>query len=912
MVRQPAVLDPLDSLGTAGTHESPRPSAIVQRRSVLSLMDAGAQRSVTLLSAPAGYGKTVVAGDWASRVHAWAAVAHTSISEEGGALDDFWTVALRALDAGGVDVSGLTAGPSPNDAGPALVREIGQRIQRHGQPVVWVLDCDEFALGRAEGQQLHRLLSASGGALRLVLLTRSDPPLPLHRYRLAGQLTEVRASELAFTVSEVAAVLRHAGVDLRPTEVSELHARTAGWPAGLAFAAMWLAGRRDTRQAIRDFRGDTANVGAYLMSEVLATQPPELQEFLLRTCLADTLYPELAGVLTGRHCDDRVLQFLAHGNTFIVPVGDGSGAYRYQPLFREFLRSELAYRRPDLVPGLHRWAAGWLAANGRYRTAMRHAVAARAWDDAARYLLDGPGVAALLVGPDRVGLRTLVAAVPADAPGSATALTRAALALGAADAETCVAELAAARRWIGVEGTSSPTSDAALLTLSAVATSLGTDLDAAVEATLAAESTVLTTTTGAAPDTPTVTLLAAVKGRVLFERGDLAAASEAFRAAAAAATTAHFDGDAVELRGMAALAEAAAGNLRRARELAGCVAPQGSGTGGQPSVAASSQAGALAMAWVWMEEYDLAAAAEALDDVHRLPSSFPGRTLCAVHALVRSRLLRAQGSTELAIASVQSLRRDGPTADVGAGWLAHALAAAEADHLVAAGRREEALGVLAELEACEHASCALAVRRTAPARAPATGDPGADDPGPWARTTSTVQTQVAYQVECAQEHLDAGDREAAERSIESALALALPEQLRRPFLESPAEVRALLRDTGRMGRLRQQTRTGPHRSPDIALTAREQEVLGHLAELLTTEEIAQAMFVSVNTVRTHVRSVLRKLDVTRRNEAVRRAWEHDLLPGRPGRGATPAPALAQPTGIPPELVPSRARGARTG
>ncbi len=226
--------------------------------------------------------------------------------------------------------------------------------------MVWVLDCGECSLSPAVGDAISRLIDQCGPSLRVVLLTRSDPPLPLHRYRLTDAITEIRAADLAFTATEASRLMRRAGLDLDPVDLTALQERTGGWPAGLKFAAMSLSGRADTADAIREFRGDTGNVAAYLMDEVLATQPTDTREFLLRTCIADELDPGLVGALTGMHCDPRALEFMAHGNSFIEPVPGVRCRYRYSSLFREFLRSQLSFERPTLGPSsTARPPSGW-------------------------------------------------------------------------------------------------------------------------------------------------------------------------------------------------------------------------------------------------------------------------------------------------------------------------------------------------------------------------------------------------------------------------------------------------------------------------------------------------------------------------------------------------------------------------
>ena len=182
---------------------------------------------------------------------------------------------------------------------------------------------------------------------------------------------------------------------------------------------MTLAGRVDVDQAIREFRGDEGNVAAFLTTEVYAKQPPTIREFLLRTCLVDQLSPGLASALTGQGGAAGVLQFIAHGNAFVKPVPGKPGWYRYQSLFREFLRSQLSFEHPELRPLLHRVAAEQLAAEGHVLAALQQAVAGDAWSTATRILVDGLWVGGLLVGGHRNVFRALFARLPRDTAGAA-------------------------------------------------------------------------------------------------------------------------------------------------------------------------------------------------------------------------------------------------------------------------------------------------------------------------------------------------------------------------------------------------------------------------------------------------------------------------------------------------------------
>lgn len=263
---------------------SPLTPDVIVRRRLLSLLREGLRGPLTLVTAPAGYGKTVLVRSWAADEVASSTVVYTTLDDDDDPSPvDFWASLVEGLQSAGVDVRDVHASDSPAALDRSMIGRLAQRIATHGAPVVWVLDCGECTLPPALGGALHRLMTRSAGGLRLVLLTRTDPPLPLNRYVLNGALTEIRAADLSFTASEASTLMQRAGLHLDPADVDTLRVRTRGWPAGLRFAAMNLAGRADTREAIREFRGDTQNVAGYLMTEVLAKQPPAMRDFLLRT-----------------------------------------------------------------------------------------------------------------------------------------------------------------------------------------------------------------------------------------------------------------------------------------------------------------------------------------------------------------------------------------------------------------------------------------------------------------------------------------------------------------------------------------------------------------------------------------------------------------------------------------------------
>jgi LuxR family transcriptional regulator, maltose regulon positive regulatory protein len=887
------------------TWASAAPEAVVRQRLEEPLR---VLRPLTLVSAPAGYGKTALVDCWAAgTLHR---VVSVPLDHDATAPRRFWAAALECLDNIGLDVAGVDLGSAE---GPDL-RPLIRRVTAHEHTVVLVVDTGQFSLSRSVGAGLDWVLRRCRGKLSLILVTRTDPPLPLNRYRLDGAITELRAADLTFTVDEVAVLMKHRRLDLTPADVSLLHARTGGWPAGLVFAAMTLSGSSSVEQALKDFRGDTGNVAEYLFSEVLSTQSQASRDFLLRTSVADDLDPDLIEALTGQRCDPGLLERMARSNAFIERVPGQGDRYRYQLLFLEFLRGQLAFERPDLVGALHRVTAEWLAENGQVLAAVRHAARAGEWQTATDLLVTRVGVARVLMGWQSERLRSLFRDLPADLPGATAAITRAALSISELDVGRGQAHLTVARTLLSSgAGPVAPANALAVAVLSAIGGSLGADTGAGLRAALVAERALrLTPSQDRDAQLELSALVAGCKARVLFERGDLAAAAEALSEGSKAAEAGRLDGVLSELKGMAAVVDAASGQLRRATELAVQVLPSVSDpdervTG--PGLVAAS----LALAWVHLDQSALQPPRDLLATVDRQRASYDSRVLAPVLALLRARLLQSGHQDELALAELRGAGDGGGLSQLGApatGWLAAQLVATEATSLLRLGRPDEAVTLLEGFDGPTNPTSDLVLHR---ARV-AAGKGETETSSPLqAAADGPLAEQVDQLLLHAETWIEHRAPARASEALGRALRLAAREQLRRPFLELGEEVHALL---DRLDLTRRNTwlrspaashaesvANGPRSArpsasdvPDsttplvvMPLTAKESEVLGYLGELLTTDEIAATMFVSVNTVRSHVRSILRKLGASRRNEAVRRAWEIGLLaPEDPS-----APSLAR-------------------
>ena len=372
----------------------------------------GAAR-VTVLSAPAGSGKTVLLQSWVCAAGLAECTAWVPVQSEERDPQRFWiSVAdgLRGTTAGAELVRPLTAAPDLD--GWAVVERLLEDLSRLPERIWLVID-DLHELESGETlAQLTQLALHVPAQLRLVLATRQDLWLGLHRLRLEGELTEIRAADLRFTSDEARALFDAAGVKLSDPAVALLVERTEGWAAGLRLAALSLARHPDPQRFAAEFCGSERMVAEYLLAEVLERQGEEVQRLLLRTSILERVNGELADLLTGARGGERVLQDLEQAGGFVVPLDIRRSWFRYHTLFADLLQLELRRSEPALLSALHGAAAGWFAGHGYPVEAIRHAQAARDWDLAVRLLCDN-WLGLVLAGRGGTA-RELLARFPAD------------------------------------------------------------------------------------------------------------------------------------------------------------------------------------------------------------------------------------------------------------------------------------------------------------------------------------------------------------------------------------------------------------------------------------------------------------------------------------------------------------------
>jgi LuxR family maltose regulon positive regulatory protein len=871
---------------------------IVSRRELYGRLGEAAR--VTQVSAPPGSGKTVLLRSWIAEACLADSVAWVSVP--GGERDPqrFWVAvadALRETAAGSELVRRLTAAPGLD--GWAVVERLLKDLASL-EDRLWLVIDDVHELHPAEARrQLELLLLRAPPELRFVLATRHDLRLGLHRLRLEGELTEIRAADLRFSVEEARGLFQAAGVALPEAALAPLVERTEGWAAGLRLAALWLAGHPDPERFAAEFSGSERTVAEYLLAEVLERQSEQVRRLLLRTSVLERISGELADLLTGGSGAERVLQDLEEAGAFVMSLDARRSWFRYHRLFADLLQLELRRTAPDEIPGLHAAAAGWYVRRGHPAEAVRHAQAAQDWALAARLLsdhmlglyLDGQGATA----------HELLASFPAN-----TVAADAELAALMGNDEVTRGSLDAAERYLAraARGSASVPEDRrghfqvllALLRL-AVAQVRG-DLPAAVN-----EAQPLLAPAGdpdAARPGPGEDLRALALVRLGVAELSAVQPDEAERHLGQGAALARRIGRPwLEVSALAHWAWAsvfrsqtlAAQRSRQAIELA-----RQHGWGEEPIIAVAYAVLGAVLVWqVRLEE-----AESLLDRAERTLRTETNPAAGIVLYQARGMLELARGRDADALAAFR-------VADRLAGLLVTKYPrvlptrAYMVQTLVRLGETGRAEAALAKLDSVERESgemrTALAALRLAqhhPQAATAALAPVLD--GSASAASPRIWLIRPFLLEAiARDAL--GDPAAAGRALEHALELAEPEAVFFPFLIHPApgllERHARRRTTHAaliseiLGLLAGASQSPPPAGeparPREPLTGSETRVLRYLPTNLPAPEIAGQLSLSVNTVRTHVRHLYEKLGAHGRTEAVERARALGLLAPTPRR-----------------------------
>ena len=399
---------------------------------------------MTVVSAPPGSGKSVLLRSWIGEAGLQDSTGWVSVGRDDRDPQRFWLSvlgALRQTSVGSRLVRELTAAPDLD--GWAVV----ERLLKDLAPLqdrLWLVLDDVHELGSAEARrQLELLLMRGPSELRFVLATRHDLRLGLHRLRLEGELTEIRAAHLRFSLAEAGELLQAAGVDLPEAVLGMLYERTEGWAAGLRLAALSLARHPDPDRFAAEFSGSERTVAEYLLAEVLERQSQEVRRLLLRTSVLERVSGPLADALTGGAGGELILQELEQANAFVVSLDVARSWFRYHQMFADLLQLELRRTAPAEVDALHRTAARWFTDHGYPVEAIRHAQAARDWAAAAHLLADHwPG---LQLDGQAATVHVLLGGFPAEAR-----MADAELAVLAAADELAAGSLAQAEWFLGL------------------------------------------------------------------------------------------------------------------------------------------------------------------------------------------------------------------------------------------------------------------------------------------------------------------------------------------------------------------------------------------------------------------------------------------------------------------------------
>jgi LuxR family maltose regulon positive regulatory protein len=868
-----------------------RAAGVVARRALYARLSAGVSEGVTLVAAPAGSGKTVLLRSWIDEAGLRARTAWVLVERHERDAQRFWlSVVERLRSAVGGDGLVQEFAPAPEFDGEAAVRRLISELEALDEPVVLVID-DLHELVSPDAQaQLELLLARRPRLLYVVLATRHDPSLGLHRLRLAGELTELRAVDLRMSAEEARQLLEASGIVLSAKAAAMLVARTEGWAAGLRLATMSLAGHPDPERFVAAFAGSERTVADYLLAEVLERQREGVKQLLLRTSILERVCGPLADRLTGTSGSERTLLELEDANAFVVSVDPERSWFRYHPLFADLLLLELRRSEPDSVPKLHRAAAEWYAEHGKVIDAIKHAQAATDW----RFAGDLVGQYGFSITLDGSFATMTALLEPFPAGALANPELAAFLAYGEVirpSLDTAAAYIAVAERHASeVPEVRRRSFDAMLatarLTLARWRSDYGTALSE-VRPMLEPVEAETVPEVAAGNDVRAVALMNLGIVELWAGAGD-----DAERHLEEALELARRNGRPYVEMGCLGHLAAVAGrhSLTAQRELAAQTLEIMEKYGWMSEPIAPMVLATMAEIDVWQGRFDdaepwLDRAEQALRPnaepakeltvryVRGIQRLGQGRLAKAVAAFVEVQRLQSVMVTPDPLASqacglrVQTLVRMG---DVPA---AQAALATQAD----AGREyAETRAALAAIHLAER-DAQGAIQDLAPVLA---------GTAPIIRDFSVVDALLLD----ALAHDALGDAKTAEDDVERALDLAEPDALILPFLIAPAPdllARHPRHRTAHAALLANvlnvlagspvRARSGEPPELQEALTESELRVLRYLPSNLSAPEIAAEIFLSTSTVKTHMRHIYDKLDAHRRTEAVVRARELGML-----------------------------------
>jgi len=864
----------------AKTHIPCLGADVFRRDRLTELIEQATARPVTMIAAPAGSGKTVACAQWAAAKARSRRVAWLSLDEGDREPARFWAAMTAALATAGTSaVSELV--PRSREADEDLPADLVNTMRRLPGSVVLVLDDVHVLAGSEVMPGLALLIHHAPAALRLILSGRSMPDMHVARMRVAGTLSEVMPADLACTAEEAEGYFAALGLTASAAERDQLLGSMEGWMAGARLAALIAA--RDGALSAGAIAADPI-VADYLRDEVLDQQPATVRRFLQRTSVAERLTGGFADWLTGDRGGTRILDQLSRTGSFVSR--DAQGKYRYHPFLRQVLLGELRGGLPEEVPGLLGRAARWYTRDGDAIEAVRCWAETGDWEHASLALTEA-GLAGVL--PDRIGeLEAALGLFPAARRAADPAV---AAALGMA--RLCCGDPASADAYLGLATAALddrvPNRLVVELWLAMLRAARQPDALAACWTT--AEQAQVSASKQA--EHQAAGLLWLALGTALLRRWEITAARRALASARHQLTAAGATAMRERAQGWMAVTEVLYGDLRTAADIIERLRSR------VPPDSAAAFFAAIAAAHLAVEQDDLVAASRLLDEadpgaITWLPGEPDAESLLL---LARVRVAIAEGDVATARDMVRlvcdkygtdetvpcaldadiALLAGDPrlaTSSLGLSRGAGERAGGSPDGAVRAGQLAARARLLLALG--DPAAALEAARHCA-----SDGDLTLRD-----RITALVAATLASR------RLGA-DRDAA-ASLEQALGLAEPHRAYRPFLDMGGDVHSAIAilvapaspAAGFAARVREHLISRPlARLPDAAsggretpaLTASELAVLRLLRSHMTNQEIADALYLSVNTVKTHLRAVYHKLGVSSRREAVDRGRRLHML-----------------------------------
>ena len=847
-------------------------------------------RKVTVISAPAGSGKTSLLRVWAGRPGRRHRLAVVQVQRDQHDAQQFWLAVLSAVREASA-LSGRAEPPAatPDFNGRAMVDRVLSELADARDGTTLVID-DLHELTSPDAlAQLTLLLTNLPGGVHAVLATRRDLSLHLHQLRLAGELAEIRAADLRFSERETRELLDASGIALSDAGAALLHQRTEGWAAGLRLAAISLADHPDPERFVAEFSGSDRTVAEYLLAEMLERQPDEVKDLLLRTSLLDRVNGELADLLTSRPGSERILLALEDANAFVMSLDPERTWFRYHHLFGDLLRLELRRALPEEVPGLHRRAAEWFVQHGQVVDAIRHTQAAGDWPGAA-WLLADYSFSLTLDGQTQT-IQALLRAFPPGADHPELAVVHATVDLFQGRLDEAAAHLAVAETY----AETAPPDRRRRLQVAIASLKLSLARRRGHFAGVLEQAKFLASpVTG--PSDEDIALGSDLRVVALMNLGIVEAWSmglpDAERHLREGAVLARRIGRPyLEVACLAQLGFASkirpfATTRRRCHEAIALADRYG--WGAEPIVAPALVT--LAANLVWTGEFD--EGGRWLQRTERALQTDTGPGIRLLVHLASGMLRAGRGRRREALEEFRAAEHLRSQLEG-----SHALASQVTGWMLATQAR---IGLAGEARAClaaldderagsgevGNARAAISLAEGNPAAALAAVADVLDSAAPVIGYVTVVETHLLAGLA----HRELGDARAANEAAENALGLAEPDRLVLPFvMTGSAELlEALPRNETAHAALLADILDVVHGSslpakdqfsslPAQELSPTELRVLRYLPTNLSRPEIASELSVSVNTVNTHVRNIYAKLQARDRSSAVQRARELRLL-----------------------------------